>query len=182
MNKIAAMNNEITVTRACRIRTTLYGSIDTGSFYITNPADAPSRWMICHKGPYGDVQNHQVGDYFDLPYQIDLRQSFVVVFDSFDAMCRWVSNGRKLEDLQSDGKDEWIPALDMALGTYAEVVKPFGDLVKWDVVFRRNDDNFPILKVSTGFGYAGRTLGEESKLMVWPLGPGDSITITPRNP
>ena len=39
---------------------------------------------------------------FTLPYEPDLMPNEVVTFDSFDDMCKWVANGKRLEDLPSD--------------------------------------------------------------------------------
>lgn len=101
-------------------------------------------------------------------------------FDSFDAMCRWVANGRKLEDLSGDAKSEWTTASVLKLGCFATATsKVVSMLINEGDVLKRSENH--VVNITQGNFYA-LDLTDVADMMVWPLGPGDSITISPRNP
>jgi hypothetical protein len=116
------------------------------------------------------------------------HEDFVHVFQDFEAMCKWVAGGRKLEDLQGDGKDEWIPALAMQAGSQAVVVHDPDDAKFVGVPLLccnrlGSGANLNWIRMDTWVAYPDSELvckDSSQQIMVWPLKPGDSITITPQ--
>ena len=166
------MGNIVKVSRAPRVRKVKFQEVKRGDFYLQD--HRPDMYVLCEK----DSPARWVHTPFSLPYVIELGSNEVIPFESFEAMCKWVAGGRKLEDLQGDAKDEWVDVKSLPLGSIAEVVIdsqiPHSKWVK--KTFIRTVDNVTVLE--TGEQMKGLDL----PFMVWPLGPGDSITIEPEKP
>jgi len=89
------------------------------------------------------------------------------------AAAAWVSNGRKLEDLQGDCKDEWVSIQDVAHGHYATIVSCKNGL--------ENNIGDIIHRVRGGFAHGSYYWLDDPSydMMVWPIRTdlGDTITI-----
>ena len=164
------MGNIVKVSRAPRVRKVKFQEVKKGEFYLRDYR--PDMYVLCEK----DSPARRVHTSFSLPYDIELGENEVIPFESFEAMCKWGAGGRKLEDLQGDAKDEWIPATDMKAGDIAEVVNNTGVVQCIDY---SNDSLRPRLM---WVSLAGPEQWAEKNFSVWPLGPGDSITIEPEKP
>lgn len=91
------MKNKVTVSRAPRFRKRIYTQLNAGDYYLADILDSSTdEYGIFPRG------EDSVCPYFTLPYKVVLEKDEVVPFDSFDDMCKWVANGKRLEDLPSD--------------------------------------------------------------------------------
>ena len=154
------MGNIVTVSRAPRLK---FVCPNYAGFYV-NTIDMKiwcntDRGMVC-------LDNTS----FSLPYDIELGENEVIPFESFEAMCKWVAGGRKLEDLQGDAKDEWVAFEDIPIGTVFTRINSF------DTSFIKTWDDKAV-ELPTGDDHS---FPDGTK--VWPLGPGDSITIESEKP
>lgn len=110
----------------------------------------------------------------------------VFIFADFDEAAKWVANGRKLEDLQGDAKDEFMTLTDLPTGIYAKVIdnKGFGAFKWGDIVMidKNAKGVFSLVDGDSAHFYTGggspTGLGE---IIVWPVNPalGDRIEIVP---
>lgn len=166
--------NEVIVTRAPRLNLIKEASTSNGSYFFN-----PCNGEVCTNDEGVCVVIHEFQNFQNHSFEEDM----VHVFESFEAMCKWVANGRKLEDLQDGGRNEWIHPLDMESCQYAEVVEDAGTPGwKGHVLLRINDvwtkiDSPDYLWSRGEFLKPDDSYGD---IMVWPLKPGDSITITPK--
>lgn len=183
------MNNEITVTRAPRI----CGWEDLrmkSSYYLARFSSASDatyyRIATNFDGPSKTVSNG-----FHLPFAIP--DNMFIPLGDFDAMCKWVANGRKLEDLQGDGRDEWARMGDLPAGQYFtmldyRLVGPSSEDREYTqeriprrlckiVLDPEKSLHRLVLEEGVDTWHDADMYASE---LVWPLGPGDSITITPK--
>ena len=107
------MKNKVTVSRAPRLRKCIYTQINVGGYYLADILDS----SIDEYGIFPRWED-SVCPHFTLPYKVALETDEVIPFDSFDDMCKWVANGRKLEDLQGDTKNEWEQLRTLELGDF----------------------------------------------------------------
>jgi hypothetical protein len=158
---------------------------------IVKVSRAPRLKFVCpnHAGFYVDVVDMRIwcntdrgmvcldNDSFRIKEGYDWHHKFVRL-ELLGDVIKWVAGGRKLEDLQVDAKDEWVDVKSLPLGSIAEVVSDSEiPQSKWvGKTFIRIVDNVTVLET----GEQMRGLG--LPFMVWPLGPGDSITIEPDKP
>ena len=94
------MKNKVTVTRATRLKAVPFKEIPDGTLCLNSSGitinDKPEVGISLKAGG-GLIR---VSESYHLDYKIP--SDGYVTFDSFDDMCKWVANGRKLEDLPSD--------------------------------------------------------------------------------
>ncbi len=93
------MKNKVTVSRAHRLRKREFPQVDMGTIYLYKGGqNMGDMFCLAEKG----LPPSRLCQPFTLPYEPDLMPNEVVTFDSFDDMCKWVANGKRLEDLPSD--------------------------------------------------------------------------------
>lgn len=171
------MRNEIVVTRASRIRTCTSMKLKDGGFYLQCTSKPDNRYAIfCREG----ILARTIHGSFVLSYDIELGDHDIVPFESFEAMCKWVAGGRKLEDLAGAGKDEWIPASQLPVGSFGEVMEMWGNRNPGDVVQNTGIGDYMLYDL--GSMQSNSAANKNGDMIVWPLKDGDSITITPKNP
>lgn len=174
------MVNEIVVTRAPRLKLTDERAVPKGGFYLDMSNGCLYQVMN------GQMKHEQIGDPPTEWKAGKFREYAAYHFESFRAMCKWVSNGRKLEDLQGDASSEWIRIKDMKTGEFAVVVSDPDDAAFIGIAIHKRDSfgNIPPTwtRLDTSVQYPAGELVTRSNdhIMVWPLNAelGDSITIT----
>lgn len=162
------MGNIVKVSRAPRVRKVKFQELKRGEFYLQD--HRPDMYVLCEK----DSPARWVHTPFSLPYDIELGENEVIPFESFEAMCKWVAGGRKLEDLQGDAKDEWVYVTDLAKNQFAEIVGESGFKYEHGDIIQKAKSGMMNLTKSRYI--------HTVESLVWPLGPGDSITIEPEKP
>ena len=167
------MGNQITVYRAPRLKLVNEKDLKTGSYYLDM-----SNGGIYRKTMNGDFNiGLQDSDWDPSPY----KEFDAHVFESAEAMCKWVAGGRKLEDLQGDSKSEWIPAHELKSGQFSTIAEPFGCLTTGTPMLMTSSENYPLVHLETGGTWSVKSVGVINiPIMVWPIrfDLGDTITIT----
>ncbi len=162
------MKNKVTVTRASRLRTCNFENLDSGEFYVADMLNSVDmEYSIFRKG-----SSEPLGPRFELPYELALGPDDVATFDSFDDMCKWVANGKRLEDLCSHTK-ELVEARFLPVGLPAEIM---GDYRTGEFVTRTTDDTLQCIGDAEGY-WRNAATNAGGLIKVWPLGAGDTITI-----
>jgi hypothetical protein len=161
------MKNKVTVTRAPRLKSVPLKEIPDGTICLSSggiTVNDQLQAFVALKTGHGLI--HISGM---IPLDFHLPVDGHVTFDSFDAMCKWVANGKRLEDLQVDSGNEWVKFPEIPIGTIfsygggtiAAIKSDYGMSVKLD-------------------GDFGSVLLSIDKLArVWPVrfDLGDTITI-----
>lgn len=113
-----------------------------------------------------------------------LKYDLVYPMDSYEDLCRWVANGRKLEDLQGDCKSEWIPVKDLKVGEIATIENNNECAAYLWLTIQRSVDGEPsrggkLTILSNGGQLTVTQFPEEAGYFVWPIRTdlGDTITI-----
>ncbi len=170
---------KIVVTRAPRIRKANYADLPADSYYLGNAGNDKLHLVM------KDVPSRRVDNPFTLPYDLNLEANEVIPFDSFDHMCRWVSMGRKLEDLEGDAKEEFKTLAEIPAGIICKVIdnKGFGRF-KWGDVVMVSKEAKGVMSLVDGdscpFADLNGNLTGIENILAWPIDTelGDTITIT----
>ena len=150
---------------------------------IVKVSRAPRLKFVCpnHAGFYVDVVDMRIwcntdrgmvcldNESFRIKEGYDWHHKFVRL-ELLGDVIKWVAGGRKLEDLQGDVKDEWVAFEDIPIGTVFTRINSF------DTSFIKTWDDKAV-ELPTGDDHS---FPDGTK--VWPLGPGDSITIESEKP
>lgn len=151
---------KVVVTRAPRIKKMLRNLVAYETYVISNGIlEGEYLIEVLHRPA------RAIGR-ISLPYNLNLLAYEVIPFDSFEDMCKWVAGGKKMEDLQGDSESEWTTSSDVPIGTIFSC--------------KFTDCELFYAKVSE-LGFLDLETGEVSDIFVdniWPLGAGDTITIT----
>ena len=155
------MKNKVTVSRAHRLRKREFARVEMKTIYLYKGGSGiEDMFCLAEKG----MPPSRLCDPFTLPYEPDLMPNEVVPFDSFDDMCKWVANGKRLEDLcdmEGDGVE---------LGSFPKETRVA-------FIFRGN----PFMLLANGTIFRLEEEGEypfpNIHSIVYPLGAGDTITI-----
>ena len=155
------MKNKVTVTRATRLKAVPFKEIPDGTLCLNSSGitinDKPEVGISLKAGG-GLIR---VSESYHLDYKIP--SDGYVTFDSFDDMCKWVANGRKLEDLcdKVDGVE---------LGSLPRETR---------VAFIFKNNPFMVLSDGTIFRLDSKATYDfpNAHDIVHPLGAGDTITI-----
>jgi len=157
------MKNKVTVSRAPRLN--LVKCVD----YIL-PSNA-SKYLIEADGTAAVINPDGNAIYIEnRKMQGHLWSSYDMVYpmDSFEQVCKWVANGKRLEDLCSHAQ-EMIPFCDLEPGSYATVVHD-KDYDGETVFAHPHPRGFTLVETSCECTFTSHT-------KVWPLRAGDTITI-----
>jgi len=161
------MKNKVTVSRAPRLNLVPMVSIQCGT-YCCDPRNGEIYYTqnnsfvrIEMSGLFGLATHYWVdaGDCF--------TKMMVHTFGSFDDVCKWVANGRKLEDLQGDTKSEWVSFLTIPIGTIFSY--------RASAIVAMKSDYQRAVNMDCNIGNV--LMDMEKAGLVWPIGAGDTITI-----
>ena len=155
------MGNIVTVSRAPRLK---FVCPNYAGFYV-NTIDMKiwcntDRGMVC-------LDN----DSFRIKEGYDWHHKFVRL-ELLGDVIKWVAGGRKLEDLQVDASSELKKFQEIPIGT----------------IFTQLEEDVPSIKADHGRavrlnGRYGNVIQLDDTInLVWPIGPGDSITIESEKP
>lgn len=157
------MSIKVTVTRAPRLK--LVPSYEIPIFHFDLAADGRVTYQF-QAGEFAVIDTGKDGasHWPDTTLFHDLGDS--------EAFAKWVVGGRKLEDLQGDGKDEWALFEDLPAFTLFTNGRDDRVFSKLGHPYSKSDVEYAALRIgsSDNHGFAG--------IKVWPLGAGDTITIT----
>ena len=169
--------SNIVVTRASRLKTCCPHEMVVGKFYLRQVAISIGQKSETF---YAVTTKHALLETGETALDIDIDCDQVIEIGDFTAMCRWVANGRKLEDLQGDSKSEYVGADRLERGKYYTLVSgdsSLRDKIIGHVFFFKKAEcsAYPVLNLTKGVGYRQDALTD---CLFWPLGAGDTITIT----
>lgn len=107
------MKNKVTVTRANRLNLVKYKDYAV----LSNV----SKYLIEADGTVAVVNNEGNAIYIEarrMHSHLWGTYDMVYPMDNFEDVAKWVANGRKLEDLQGDTKNEWEQLRTLELGDF----------------------------------------------------------------
>ena len=117
------------------------------------------------------------------------KKKMVHVFESYEDMCKWVANGRKIEDLQYDPKHEHVTICNLPAGVPVEVVS-YSDgngtnFSAWEgvVAMKATTATPAFIRFEDGARFEAKYYSSllASNMMVWPVrfDLGDKIEFIP---
>jgi len=163
------MKNKVTVTRAERINFVPFFDVKYGHYYLNKASSHCGNgwWTICLRSDMGPSFKLEPSFALEIQAREESKQGggTVISLGNLTEMCKWVANGRKLEDLQSDTKSECRSAEMLEYG------KIFSCKYSDTPAYYVKIDESHFLDLETG------EIEELRLANVWPLRAGDTITI-----
>jgi hypothetical protein len=164
------MGNKVIVTRAPRLNL-----VSKESYYLSCKG-----YAIEADGTATVVDSNGNAFYIEPRRQhIHLWGDYGLIYpmETLEDVAKWVSGGRKLEDLQGDSKSEWVPFSSLGYNDLFEI--PYGG----NGLFMKLGHCYEFCGITyrmTKIGSPDNFRFDDSSALVWPVrfDLGDTITIT----